>query len=308
MIRVPLALYACLLSVSLCTSLQGAEQQSPKKEEPKKEPPKLPTPSPSSPEWKLEVLFEKPKIHLPSVACTIPDGRILVAEDPMDQFGPGNKPIDRVLCIWPDGKVTVFADKLYAVFGLAYIDGKVHIHHSPKYTVYTDDPATGVGRNPVNYYESDNPATWGGGNLNDHIPAQIRLGMDGWLYMSVGDKGIYGLVSNIDKSAVELRGGGIVRFRPDGTNFEVYSSGTRNHLDLSINAEDEIFSYDNTDDGRGWNTRFTHMVDGGFYGYPYDYRPHESDADGMARLNEMREKTSRPRKEWEKAQKEKPEK
>jgi putative membrane-bound dehydrogenase-like protein len=312
MTRVPLAFYAFLLALRLCTPLPGAEpapkKEEAKKEEPKKEQPKLPTPSPSSPDWKLEVLFEKPKIHLPSVVCTIPDGRILVAEDPMDQFGPGNKPIDRVLCIWPDGKITVFADKLYAVFGLAYIDGKVHIHHSPKYTVYEDDPTAGIGKNPVNYYESDNPATWGGGNLNDHIPAQIRLGMDGWLYMSVGDKGIYGLVSNIDKSAVELRGGGVIRFWPDGTNFEVYSTGTRNHLDLSINAEDEIFSYDNTDDGRGWNTRFTHMVDGGFYGYPYDYRPHESDAEGMAGLNEMRSKAGKARQEWEKAQKEKPEK
>ncbi len=42
---------------------------------------------------------------------------------------------------------------------------------------------------------------------------------------------------------------------------------------MAINAEDEIFTYDNTDDGNGWWTRLTHMVDGGFYGYPYDYKP-----------------------------------
>ena len=34
-----------------------------------------------------------------------------------------------------------------------------------------------------------------------------------------------------------------------------------------------MFTYDNTDDGVGWWTRVTHMVDGGFYGYPYDYKP-----------------------------------
>ena len=33
---------------------------------------------------------------------------------------------------------------------------------------------------------------------------------------------------------------------------------------VAITSEDEIFTYDNTDDGHGWWTRFTHMVDGGF--------------------------------------------
>src|SRR4051812_39880466 len=271
----------------------------PKKDEKKKEEPKLPVPSPSSPEWKLEVLKEKPAIHTPSVVAAAPDGRIFVAEDPMDQQGPGNKPGDRVLCIHPDGKVTVFADKLYAVFGLAYYDGKLFVHHSPKFTVFTDDVATGTGKDPVDYYDTDNPATWGGGNLNDHIPAQIRLGMDGWFYMSTGDKGVYGVVSKIDGSKVELKGGGVLRFRPDGTHFEVYCSGTRNHLDISMNAEDEIFSYDNTDDGLGWNTRFTHMVDGGFYGYPYDYRPKDDDAEGQALWKELKEPINKAKTEYD---------
>ncbi|HSI33370.1 MAG TPA: PVC-type heme-binding CxxCH protein [Tepidisphaeraceae bacterium] len=267
----------------------------------KKEEPKLPYPSPSdAANWKVEVLLEKPAIQVPSVVCQTPDGRLLVAEDPMDQFGPGNKPIDRILCIWPDGRKTVFAENLYAVFGIAYVDGKVHVHHSPKYTVFTDDAKTGVGKDPVVIYDTDNPATWGGGNLNDHIPAQMRLGMDGWMYMSTGDKGIYGLVSNVDKSKAELKGGGVIRFRPDGTNFEVFATGTRNHLDISMNAEDEIFSYDNTDDGLGWWTRFTHLVDGGFYGYPYDYRAHESDPEGMAAWKAQKDALSKAKSEYEK--------
>ena len=95
--------------------------------------------------------------------------------------------------------------------------------------------------------------------------------MDGWFYMSTGDKGIYGAVGK-DGSKAEIHGGGVMRFRPDGTHLEVFCTGTRNHLDVAINAEDEIFTYDNTDDGNGWWTRVTHMVDGGFYGYPYDYK------------------------------------
>jgi putative membrane-bound dehydrogenase-like protein len=284
-----------------------AKSDAPKKDdkkETKKEEPKLPYPSPSSPQWKMTILKEKPEIQVPSVVAVAPDGRIFFAEDPMDQKGPGNVPADRILCLHPDGKMTVFADKLYAVFGLAYYDGKLFVHHSPKFTVYTDDVATGTGKNAVDYYDTDNPATWGGGNLNDHIPAQMRLGMDGYFYMSTGDKGIYGLVSKIDGSKVEIKGGGVVRFRPDGTQWEVYATGTRNHLDISINAEDEIFSYDNTDDGLGWNTRFTHIVDGGFYGYPYDYRPRDEDTEGQARWKASKEEMTKAKEAYDKAVKE----
>ncbi|MDB5323719.1 MAG: putative rane-bound dehydrogenase [Phycisphaerales bacterium] len=274
------------------------------KKDPKKDEPKLPYPSPSSPQWKMTILKEKPEVQVPSVVAVAPDGRIFFAEDPMDQKGPGNVPSDRVLCLHPDGRMTVFADKLYAVFGIAYYDGKLFVHHSPKFTVYIDDIATGVGKDPVDYYDTDNPATWGGGNLNDHIPAQIRLGMDGWFYMSTGDKGVYGLVSKIDKSTAEIKGGGVVRFRPDGSQWEVYATGTRNHLDISINAEDEIFSYDNTDDGLGWNTRFTHLVDGGFYGYPYDYRPRDEDAEGQAKWKTSKEEMTKAKEAYDKAVKE----
>lgn len=242
--------------------------------------------------WKVEVLKQVPEVHFCSVVCCAPDGRIFLAEDPMDQPGPGNKPIDRILCIHPDGKMNVFADHLYAVFGMQYIDGKLYVHHSPKFTVFTDD--NGVGKNPVDFINCTNPRPWGGGNLNDHIPANFHLAMDNWLYMASGDKGVYGAESNIDHSKVELKGGGLIRFRPDGTHLEMYANGTRNHLDVSINPEDEMFTYDNTDDGQGWWTRFTHMVDGGYYGYPYDYRPSANDPMAMQDFRKNREKGSHP--------------
>jgi putative membrane-bound dehydrogenase-like protein len=218
--------------------------------------------------WKVEVVAEQPVIKNPSVVCCAPDGRIFVAEDPMDMVGPPNEPGDRIMCLHPDGKWTVFAEKLYAVFGLYYLDGKLFVHHSPRFSVF-DDGGT-VGKNRVDLIDCTNPRPWAG--MNDHIPSNFRLGMDGWFYMSTGDKGIYGAVGK-DGSKAEIHGGGVMRFRPDGTHLEVFSTGSRNHLDVAINSEDEIFTYDNTDDGNGWWTRLTHMVDGGFYGYPYDYKP-----------------------------------
>ena len=95
--------------------------------------------------------------------------------------------------------------------------------------------------------------------------------MDGYFYVAVGDKGVYGAVGT-DGRRVDLHGGGILRLRPDGTELEVYCTGVRNILDVALNAEDEIFTYDNTDE-HDWMCRLTHMVDGGFYGYPYDFIP-----------------------------------
>jgi putative membrane-bound dehydrogenase-like protein len=221
-----------------------------------------------SADWKIEVVAEQPAVNYCSVVCCAPDGRVFLAEDPMDMVGPPNQPIDRILCLHPDGKITVFAEKLYAVFGLLYMDGKLYVHHCPKFSVFDD--AGSVGKNRVDLIDCTHPKPWAG--MNDHIPSNFRLGMDGWFYMSTGDKGIYGAVGK-DGSKAQIHGGGIMRFRPDGTKLEVFSTGTRNHLDVAINAEDEIFTYDNTDDGNGWWTRLTHMVDGGFYGYPYDYKP-----------------------------------
>ena len=220
------------------------------------------------PGWTVELVLEQPKILHPSVCCFAPDGRLFVGEDPMDMGADSEKPTDRVLCVHPDGKITVFAEKLHAVYGLAYLDGKVYVHHCPKFSVFTDD--NGVGKDRKDLIATTNPKPNTG--FNDHIPANMRLGMDGWFYMSTGDKGIFGAVGT-DGSKAEIYGGGVLRFRPDGSRLEVYSTGTRNHLDVAINAEDEIFTYDNTDDGHGWWTRVTHMVDGGFYGYPWDYKP-----------------------------------
>ena len=247
-------------------------------------------------DWKVELIAQPPKLHFPSVIEVAPDGRVFVAEDPMDMTGPGSKPLDRILCIFPDGHMTVFADHLYAVFGLRYIDGKLYVHQTPKFTVITDND--GIGTDPKDIWESDCLKPWGAGSLNDHIPSNLRVGMDNYLYLSTGDKGMFHAKSNVDGKMIDLRGGGVARIRPDGTDLEIYSTGTRNHLDLVINPEDEIFTYDNTDDGLGWWTRVTHMVDGGYYGYPFDYRPPESQPLALAEFRKHSDKPYKPYTLW----------
>src|SRR5438270_13888153 len=76
------------------------------------------------PGWKVEILARAPQIQHPSVVVAAPDGRIFVGEDPIDMQLPSSSAGDRILCFHPDGHVTVFADKLHAVFGMLYLDGK----------------------------------------------------------------------------------------------------------------------------------------------------------------------------------------
>jgi putative heme-binding domain-containing protein len=221
-----------------------------------------------APGWRAEIVAQAPAIQAPSVICCSPDGRIFMGEDPNDMGSPTDKPGDRIVCIYPDGKIKVFATNLYGVFGMQYLDGKLYVHHSPKFSVFDDDH--GVGVNRVDLIASDNPHPWLP-SFNDHIPSGIRLAMDGYFYITTGDKGILGAVGT-DGRKLEMRGG-IYRMRPDGTSLEIYTTGTRNHLEVAINSEDEMFTLDNTDDGGGWWTRLTHMVDGGYYGYPFDFKP-----------------------------------
>jgi putative heme-binding domain-containing protein len=192
-----------------------------------------------------------------------------MGEDPIDMGSPSDAMLDKVVSIYPDGQVLTFAANLHAVFGLQYIDGKVYVHHTPKFSVFED--FHGVGINRVDLITNDNPHPWAP-TFNDHIPSGFHLAMDGYFYFTTGDKGVLGAVG-VDGRKIEIHGGGVYRMRPDGTGLEVYSTGTRNHLDPAINSEDEIFTYDNTDDGAGWWKRVTHMVDGGYYGYPYDFKP-----------------------------------
>ncbi|WP_411274572.1 hypothetical protein [Daejeonella sp.] len=101
----------------------------------------------------------------------------------------------------------------------------------------------------------------------DHSTNGIRMGIDGWIYIAVGD---FGFHNAVDRAGTKLTmlGGGIVRVRPDGTEMEVYTHGLRNIYDVAIDPFMNIFTRDNTNDGGGWNIRFSHQIQSGEYGYP----------------------------------------
>src|SRR6185436_5496355 len=74
------------------------------------------------PGWSLELVAQAPRLRHPSVVCVAPDGRVFVAEDPMDiSSKTASAQEGRIVCLHPDGKMTVFAEKLFAVFGMQYL-------------------------------------------------------------------------------------------------------------------------------------------------------------------------------------------
>ncbi len=104
----------------------------------------------------------------------------------------------------------------------------------------------------------------------DHSTNGIAMGIDGWIYIAVGD---FGFVDATDASGkkITMLGGGVVRVRPDGTEMEVYTHGLRNIYDVAIDPLMNIFTRGNTNDGGGWNVRFIHHIQSGQYGYPLLY-------------------------------------
>jgi putative membrane-bound dehydrogenase-like protein len=226
----------------------------------------------------VDLVMEHPEVKWPSAVHCREDGALLVAEDPMDMPGPTDQPLDRIwlLRFASDGSFTktLFAERLFAVMGLQEIDDAIYVMNMPHLTVLRDKDGDGVAEERTELLTNLGPPApgWPGG-FNDHIVTGLRLGMDGFLYVSVGDKGVPRATGS-DGREITLRGGGVVRVRPDGSQLEVVASGTRNHLDVAMNELDQIFTYDNTDDGLGWWSRLTHVMPTGYYGYPWDYHDH----------------------------------
>ncbi len=198
-----------------------------------------------------------------------PDGTVYLGSDPMDMPGPPTEPIDSVLAL-KDGKVAVFADKLWSVMGLEWVDGTLYVVHAPYLSALRDTDGDGKADSRDDLMTGLGPKLPGFNGINDHVASGIRLGMDGFLYIAVGDKGIPRGVGK-DGTTIQLFGGGVIRIRPDGTGLEVVSSGERNPLSVALTTADDVFTYGNDDDSKKWPNSLTHQIVGGHYGYPYQF-------------------------------------
>jgi putative membrane-bound dehydrogenase-like protein len=251
--------------------------------------------------FQVELVLQAPDIEAPTALCVAPNGDVYFAEDPMDMRGPPTKNIDKIWLLKggdPKKKI-LFADHMWAVMGLEIVRDKLFVVHAPHVSVFTLDK-DGTAAKRQDLFTDLGPPVAGVPSFNDHIPSGIRMGMDGWLYVSIGDKGIPKMTrKELNQGSVHvaegrwrhspeghhisLEGGGVIRFRPDGSGLEVFASGTRNHLDVPMDEHDRIFVRDNTDDGLGWWTRLMYLPHGAFMGYPWAYTKHPDETLPMVR-------------------------
>lgn len=221
----------------------------------------------------------------PSPAClsVAPTGEVFVGVDELGSLGkgPGKGRVVRLVDRDGDGRAdehTIFAS-IDNPRGLIALGDRLWILHTviPESTgvlqamhlsVLEDRDRDGVADGPPRLLVSDvSPPKHNRDRGADHTTNGIRMGIDGWIYVAVGDFGVHG-ARGTDGTELTMLGGGIVRVRPDGSELEVYTHGLRNIYDMAIDPFMNLFTRGNTNDGGGWNVRFIHQVQSGEYGYP----------------------------------------
>lgn len=214
-----------------------------------------------------------PDVNYPACITTSAGGDLFVGVDPEGSLGhrEGNGKILRVTDMDGDGKaddIRTFA-KLDHPRGMVYDRGKMWVLHPPKLSLLHDRDLDGRAEERKTLVEGVSTRYlhergW------DHTVNGIRMGIDGWIYIAVGDFGLHDTEA-IDGTTLNKRGGGILRIRPDGTEMEVHSWELRNIYDVAVDPFLNLYSRDNTNDGEGWNVRVSHYMQSARYGYPARY-------------------------------------
>ena len=215
-----------------------------------------------------------PAVNYPVFVSASPDGALYVSSDGNGSVErkPHRGRIIRLRDTDGDGRadeVKEFVKDLDSPRGLVWDRDRLYVVHPPDVSVYIDKNRTGVATEEktlikgIAFGFKDRPA--------DHTTNGLELGIDGWLYIAGGDFGFMDAVGT-DGRHLQHRGGGVIRFRPDGSGIELVSRGTRNILEVAVGPLMEMFARDNTNDGDGWDVRFHHFTGLETHGYPTLYK------------------------------------
>jgi len=221
-------------------------------------------------EFDVTIFATPPAVNYPVFVAAAPDGTVYVSSD-------GNGSLDRkphlgrvlrVRDLNGDGQadeVKAFVPDIDSPRGLVWDHDRLYLLHPPDISVFFDRDGDGVAEERktlvkgIAFTFKDRPA--------DHSSNGLELGIDGWLYAAIGDFGFTEAVGT-DGKKLQLRGGGVVRVRPDGTDLEIWADGTRNILEVAVSPLLDGFARDNTNDGGGWDVRFHHFTGLTQHGYP----------------------------------------
>ena len=212
--------------------------------------------------------------NYPVYVAAAPNGDLYVSSDGNGSLGrnPKRGRILRLRDSDGDGRadqVTEFVKEVDSPRGLVWDHDRLYLIHPPDISVYIDKDGDGVADEEktlikgIAFGFADRPA--------DHTTNGLSMGIDGWLYIAGGDFGFMDAVGT-DGKHLQHRGGGVIRFRPDGSGLEIFATGTRNILGTPISPLLDVFARDNTNDGGGWDVRFHHFTGLEDHGYPRMYK------------------------------------
>lgn len=221
-----------------------------------------------------KVFAHPPEVNYPTFVKATPAGVLFVSVDGNGSLGrdPNRGKILRCVDTDDDGVMdtfTAFVPNVDSPRGLEWDGEWLYCLHPPHIDAYRDNDGDGIADehrrlvSDIAFGYQDRPA--------DHTSNGITLGIDGWLYCAIGDFGFM-KARGADGRELQLRGGGVVRVRLDGSGLEIYSRGTRNIYEVAMSPRLDGFARDNTNDGGGWDVRLHHFTGLDHHGYPSLYR------------------------------------
>jgi glucose/arabinose dehydrogenase len=158
----------------------------------------------------------------------------------------------------------IFADHLNLPFGIAFHDDFVYAANTNEVVRFRYDPKTSKRLGNAEHI-LDLP----GMGYHQHWTRSLAFSPDGKkLFVSVGSS------TNISVEK-DSRRAAILVSDPDAKNVRIYASGLRNAVGIAFNPESGVlWATVNERDDIGDDMPpdyFTHVIDGGFYGWPYAY-------------------------------------
>lgn len=225
------------------------------------------------PEFEVTVFAVPPEVNYPTCLAAAPTGELFVGVDQNGSLDARPQRGKVVRCLDTDGdgkadRFNTFAE-MDSPRGLWFDNNTLYVMHPPFVTAFYDENGDGTSdRSEVLVKGLGFDLKFRGA---DHTVNGMRMAIDGWLYIAVGD---YGAIKAVGKDGAELQlhGGGVVRVRPDGSGLESVSRGQRNIYDVAVSPELDLFTRDNTNDGGGWDVRLSHVIMSGYYGYPSHFK------------------------------------
>jgi quinoprotein glucose dehydrogenase len=107
------------------------------------------------------------------------------------------------------------------------------------------------------------------GGIRGHDLHALRIGPDGKLYMTMGDRGFHIVQNGRVISSPDT--GGVLRCNLDGSDLEIFALGLRNSEDLIFDEYGNLFTCDN-DSGVGDKCKIIYLVEGSDNGWRNAYQ------------------------------------